>query len=90
MAASLRAERRRALQLLDRSPTGCTESLMLAHGFGAEVPGGLVRDGLVTTQVGTLDAGWRMVRVTWMMITKAGQSALREGVIPQSPPALRL
>jgi hypothetical protein len=72
LPASPRAESRRALQLLVRSPTGCTEALMLAHGFSA---------------AGTLDAGWRMVRVTWMMITKAGQFDLREEVIPRSAAA---
>jgi hypothetical protein len=85
--ASLRAESRRALQLLVGSPTGCTEALMLAHGFSAELLGGLVLDGLATTEAGTLDAGWRMVRVTWMMITEAGQFELREEVIPRSPAA---
>jgi hypothetical protein len=31
--AKLTDEQRRALQLLARSPNGCTEALILAHGF---------------------------------------------------------
>jgi hypothetical protein len=74
-------EQRRALQLLARSPTGCTEALMLAHGFSAEMLGLLMLDGLVTTQVGIMQTGWRALTVTWIEITESGQSALRE-VIP--------
>jgi hypothetical protein len=54
---SANSERLRALQLLARCPTGCTETLMLAHGFSAEMLGRLVIDGLVTTQPGTMLAG---------------------------------
>jgi hypothetical protein len=33
-------EERRPLRLLARSPDGCTEAMLMAHGFGAEVLGG--------------------------------------------------
>ena len=39
------AERLRALRLLAGSPLGCTEAIMLAHGFMDEMLTGLVRDG---------------------------------------------
>jgi hypothetical protein len=80
-ASSAVGEQRRALQLLARSPTGCAEALMLAHGFSAEMLGHLMLDGLVTTQVGIIQAGWRALTVTCIEITESGQSALRE-VIP--------
>jgi hypothetical protein len=71
-AISENSERRRALQLLARSPSGCTESLLLAHGFSPEMVGRLVLDGLVTTQVGVVQAGWRALTVTWIEITESG------------------
>jgi hypothetical protein len=33
-------EERRPLRLLARSPDGCTEAMLMANGFGAEVLGG--------------------------------------------------
>jgi hypothetical protein len=39
-------EQRRALQLLARSPDGCTEALMMANGFPIEMPGDLATAGL--------------------------------------------
>jgi hypothetical protein len=44
-------------------------SLLLAHGFSPEMVGRLVLDGLVTTQVGVMQAGWRVLTVTWIEIT---------------------
>lgn len=44
------ADRRRALELLDASPDGCTESIMLAHGFTVDLLVELVRAGLATAQ----------------------------------------
>ena len=44
MSRDLSRTQRRALQLLGASPAGCTEALMLAHGFTPA----LVRDGLAT------------------------------------------
>jgi hypothetical protein len=49
---------------------------MLAHGFKAELLAALVRDGLATTQPGTIRAGKRQVKVVWVMITDAGRGAL--------------
>jgi hypothetical protein len=58
------SERQRALELLARSPTGCTETLMLAHGFTAEMLGRLVIDGFASVQHGRMLAGDRHLRST--------------------------
>jgi hypothetical protein len=42
------ATRRRALELLASCPDGCTEAMMLAHGFTVEQLSRLVRGGLAT------------------------------------------
>ena len=68
-------ERRRALELLSRSPTGCTETLMLVHGFSAEVLGRLVVDGFAGVQRGIILAGERQLMVNWMEITDLGHAA---------------
>jgi hypothetical protein len=73
---SISAEQRRALRLLAGSPHGCTEAIMLAHGFKAELLALLVRNGLATTQPGTMRAGGRQIKVVWVMITDVGQRAL--------------
>jgi hypothetical protein len=73
-------ERRRALQLLARSATGCTETLMLAHGFSAEVLDQLVIDGLARAEHGILLAGQRQLMVRWMEITDLGHSAFSDAL----------
>ena len=75
---SISAEQRRALRLLAGSPLGCTEAILLAHGLEAELLALLVRDGLATTQPGTMRAGRRQIEVVWVMITDAGQRALAD------------
>jgi hypothetical protein len=44
-------EQRRALRLLARSPNGCTEAIMLAHGFESALLGKLTVDGLAKVEV---------------------------------------
>jgi hypothetical protein len=75
---SISAEQRRALRLLAGSPLGCTEAILLAHGLKAELLALLVRDGLATTQPGTMRAGRRQIEVVWVMITDSGQRALAD------------
>jgi hypothetical protein len=74
------SERQRALQLLARSPTGCTETLMLAHGFTAEMLGRLVIDGLASVQRGTMLAGDRQLAVKWIEITDLGHDAISAAI----------
>jgi hypothetical protein len=52
-----------ALRLLAASPLGCTEAIVLAHGFKTELLAVLVRDGLAITQPGTTRAGRRRLEV---------------------------
>jgi hypothetical protein len=75
---SISAEYRRALRLLAANPLGCTEAILLAHGFKTELLALLVRDGLATTQPGTMRAGRRQIEVVWVTITGAGQRALAD------------
>jgi hypothetical protein len=70
------AEQKRALQLLVGSPHGCTEAIMLAHGFATELLVDLVRDGLATAAPGIVYAGNRPIEVTRLTITDAGRQAL--------------
>lgn len=50
-------DRRRALELLAASPEGCTEALMFANGFTAELPVELVRAGLASAHAERMVAG---------------------------------
>jgi hypothetical protein len=70
------AEQNRALRMLAGSPLGCTEAIMLAHGFTVETLGRLVLDGLATATPGTVHAGARPITVTWLTITDVGRQAL--------------
>jgi hypothetical protein len=78
MASPLKvsADRRRALALLAASPDGCTEAIMLAHGFTVELMVGLIRARLATAKAERVIAGKRAIEVTRVQITKAGRQAL--------------
>jgi hypothetical protein len=73
-----RAEKNRALRLLAGSPHGCTEAIMLAHGFTIEMLTGLMRDGLATAAPGIMYAGKRPITVTRLRITDIGRQMLAE------------
>jgi hypothetical protein len=75
---TLTDEQRRALQLLARSPNGCTEALMMAHGFESAMLGKLVLDGLAVAVDHSTMAGRRRMKVTWLRITDAGRKAIAE------------
>jgi hypothetical protein len=70
------AERHRALRLLAGAPLGATEAMMLAHGFTEQILARLVRDGLATASTGSIHAGGRSMKVTWLRITDGGRQAL--------------
>jgi hypothetical protein len=74
--AKLSDEQRRALQLLARSPNGCTEALMMAHGFDGTMLGQLVLDGLALATPHHTKAGRRQIVVVWLTITEAGRKAI--------------
>jgi hypothetical protein len=71
-------DRRRALELLAASPDGCTEAIMLAHGFTVELMVQIVRAGLATEQTERVVAGGRTIEVARVSITEAGRQALAE------------
>jgi hypothetical protein len=69
-------DRRRALELLAASPDGCTEALMFANGFTAELLLELVRAGLASAHAErTVDEG-KMMEIARVHITEAGRRAL--------------
>jgi hypothetical protein len=70
-------DRRRALELLAFCPEGCTEAIMLAHGFTVGQLDELVRAGFATAQTESVVAGSRTFEVARVRITKAGRMTLR-------------
>jgi hypothetical protein len=73
----LSTDQTRALRLLDEAePLGCTEAIMLAHGFRTELLAGLIHDGLASTLLESVAAGGRSVAVARLQITDAGRRAL--------------
>jgi hypothetical protein len=69
-------DRRRALELLAASPEGCTEALMFASGFTAELLVELVRAGLASAHAERMVAGGKQIEVARMKISAAGWQAL--------------
>jgi len=69
-------QRRRALELLAGSRDGCTEAIMLAHGFKTEFLVDLINARLATAQTERIVAGGRWVEVIRFRITEAGERAL--------------
>jgi hypothetical protein len=73
-----KSDRRRALELLAASSDGCTEAIMIAHGFTIEDLVELVRAGLATATAGRVVAGRRTVEIATVRITDAGRRALED------------
>jgi hypothetical protein len=68
---------RRALELLARCPEeGCSETLMLAHGFTIEQLVELGRAGLITATADRVVTGAHEFEVATLRITEAGRKAL--------------
>jgi hypothetical protein len=76
--AELSDEQRRGLVLLARSPNGCTEALMMAHGFELAFLGKLLLDGFALATPQETRAGNRPMIVVWMTITPAGRKAIAD------------
>jgi hypothetical protein len=68
--------RRRALELLARSPHGATEQRMLADGFTRRMVTWVVRSGLALRYRMPLRVSGRTIEVTYVMITEAGRKAI--------------
>jgi hypothetical protein len=69
-------DRRRALELLASCPEGCTEAIMLAHGFTVEQMVELVRAGLASATAERVVAGSRKMELATVRITEAGRRSL--------------
>ncbi len=74
----LSADHRRALSLLAGLSHGCTEAILLAHGFTIEMLVVLVRGGFATATPEIVHAGSRPIEVVRVGITDAGRQALDE------------
>jgi hypothetical protein len=72
---------RRALELLAASPEGCTEALMFANGFTAEMLLELVCAGLASAHAERMVADGKMSEVARVKISDAGWRALTADVI---------
>jgi hypothetical protein len=72
------ATRRRALELLAASSDGCTEAIMIAHGFTVEQMVELVRAGLASATAERVVAGRKAMEIARVRITEAGRRALTE------------
>jgi hypothetical protein len=73
-------DRRRALELLASCRDGCTEAIMLAHGFTIPLMVELVRAGLASAQAERVRAGSKTIEVARMRINEAGRRALAKNV----------
>ncbi len=78
MMLKLRDEQRRALRLLGRHPDGCTEALMLAHGFRLTMLAELAAGRLLRVDTHNAHAGGRQKMIVWMQITTAGRNAIAD------------
>jgi len=76
-------DRRRALELLAASPEGCTEALMFANGFTAELLIELVRAGLASAHAERMATDGKMTEVARVKISKAGWQALEGDAITE-------
>ena len=74
-------DRRRALELLAASPDGCTEGLMFANGFTAELLIELVRAGLASAHAERMVTDGKMTEVARMKLSEAGWQAIADDAI---------
>jgi hypothetical protein len=65
----------RALLLLARSPNGCTEAMMMAHGFPTEMLEEFVTTGLAKASPEEMKIARRRRKVICFQITELGRKA---------------
>jgi hypothetical protein len=70
-------DRRRALELLASCRDGCTETMMLAHGFSIDMMVKLVNAGLANVTGECVVAGGKTIEVARVRITEAGGGRLQ-------------
>jgi hypothetical protein len=73
--SSLDPTRRRALTVLAGSPEGCTEAILMAHGFKMALLVELIHDGLASAKSERMTAGKKPIEVTRVRITEAERAA---------------
>jgi hypothetical protein len=71
-------DRRRALELLASCRDGCTEAIMIAHGFSIDMTVELINAGLATAQAEHMVAGGKRIEVARVRIIEVGRQALVE------------
>jgi hypothetical protein len=76
LKSSRKGSRRRALELLASCRDGCTEAIMITHGFTIEQMVELVRAGLATVTTQRVVARGRTIDVARVRITDEGRRAL--------------
>ncbi len=72
------AEWHHALEILARSATGCSASLLAAHGFRSGIIAGLVDCGFATITTERTLVGHRLFDMAWFMITDRGRAMLEK------------
>ena len=65
--------------MLASCPEGCTEAVMLAHGFTVRQMLELVRDELATASAERVVAGGKSIEIARVKITEAGRQILVDG-----------
>jgi hypothetical protein len=72
----LTSDQRETLELLDRSPDGCRQSIVMAHGLKVSTMEDLLRTGLAIAELRSIVVSRRAMLVPWMKITDDGRRAL--------------
>src|SRR5258705_390211 len=67
---------RRALELLAACRDGCTERVMMVHGFSVDILADMVRAKLAAAKIERVMAGGRPTEVVGVRITEAGSRTL--------------
>ena len=75
---SMTADERRMLELLAASDDGCTEAILLAHGFALNLIDSFVSAGFATATAERTFAAGRAIEFTRLRITDAGRQKLTE------------
>jgi hypothetical protein len=69
-------DRRRALELLASCRDGCTEAIMLAHGFSIDMMVEIINAGLASVVTERVVAGKDRIELATLRITEAGRQVL--------------
>ena len=76
--------RRRMLELLAGSPTGCTEALLFAYGITVEMLVGLIEAGLATASAERMVAGSKAIEVARVLHHRGGAAGADPRLVANS------